>query len=325
MEQFQCHAYIAPWWKRWLKPHRQLMIHGSSANQQTVVLPREYESWLYVATQFGLEDDYVLLSDYMAWNCRLGLGDQIMHPTPDFTMHRRNITVPLIRIKSVRNDLMNELLAKFHKLLEDLQVKLFCRVVILPDEDQFMCTHLIGKRIRASMTRMSVKETLTVLQSIAQGHDPSQWPSETQNFTATFDPRHHVACNNVTRAINQKFEKVIAATDLELLAMRENAVRLGRPLSNNFNSNKIGKWTLPYLPAYGLSPDHALNNMEIGITKQKSGPIYSNSERYNKRESCARSINAGTAEMSETSPPEPVRRHLMPSDTASGRHRSHSI
>ncbi|KAH9865137.1 hypothetical protein IAQ61_009084 [Plenodomus lingam] len=178
----------------------------------------------------------------MAWNCRLGLGDQIMHPTPDFTMHRRNITVPLSEcLRSAHVPLPKiSTFAERTRSLEksDRLVKLFCRVVILPDEDQFMCTHLIGKRIRASMTRygipthgkigsamcrMSVKETLTVLQSIAQGHDPSQWPSETQNSTATFDPRHHVACNNVTRAINQKFEKVIAATDLELLAMRENA------------------------------------------------------------------------------------------------------
>jgi hypothetical protein len=53
---------------RWIAPHRHR------------ILERGYEQWLFVAWQFGLEDDYLRLANYMAVNCAVNEEGELRYP-----------------------------------------------------------------------------------------------------------------------------------------------------------------------------------------------------------------------------------------------------
>jgi hypothetical protein len=58
-ERYKMNQILIPFLPRWSMPYRQSILEPGK------------EEWLFVAYQFGYEEDYRLLAKHMAWNCRV--------------------------------------------------------------------------------------------------------------------------------------------------------------------------------------------------------------------------------------------------------------
>jgi hypothetical protein len=66
--RYDTNQLIYPYIHSWISPH------------QPKILQQGYEQWLYIAYQFGLEDDYSKLSKYLAIECRINPEKQLLVP-----------------------------------------------------------------------------------------------------------------------------------------------------------------------------------------------------------------------------------------------------
>jgi hypothetical protein len=69
--RFDMHHLLGAHIGRWLAPYRQKLMQ------------RGYEEWLFVAYQFGYEDEYLNLAKYLAMNCRVGERGELVGPESD--------------------------------------------------------------------------------------------------------------------------------------------------------------------------------------------------------------------------------------------------
>ena len=74
VERYGIGSLVVPFIDGWLAPHRERYMEAG------------YEQWLYVAYQFGLEDDYLTLADHFVRNCRINQQYCLLAPTTGFVM-----------------------------------------------------------------------------------------------------------------------------------------------------------------------------------------------------------------------------------------------
>jgi hypothetical protein len=70
-ERFEMHHLLAAHIGRWLAPYRSKLLH------------KGYEEWLYVAYQFGYQDEYLNLAKYLAMNCAVDEAGKLVAPESD--------------------------------------------------------------------------------------------------------------------------------------------------------------------------------------------------------------------------------------------------
>lgn len=132
----------------------------------------------------------------------------------------------------------------------------------------FMNNHGIPtNKAESAKCNLSVKETLAILQGTNPDEELASWLLEAPHGG---DHLKHVWCTKVMEAVNWTLKTNLPATEFDMLAIRENAVRLGQPLSDRFGlKNLFGTWDFPDPPLYGLHPTDALNKMRHGITNAR--------------------------------------------------------
>jgi hypothetical protein len=68
-ERYDLNHILISYLDTWLAPHRARLLETG------------YEQWLYVAWQFGLEDDFLELATYLAVNCWVNSNGALLVPT----------------------------------------------------------------------------------------------------------------------------------------------------------------------------------------------------------------------------------------------------
>ena len=73
-ERYNVSRILVPYLDSWLAPHRERIKDPG------------YEQWLVVAYYFGLEKDYLQLSDYFVLNCQIDSEGNLLHPVSSCRM-----------------------------------------------------------------------------------------------------------------------------------------------------------------------------------------------------------------------------------------------
>jgi hypothetical protein len=68
-ERYDLNHILINYLDLWLAPHRERILEPG------------YEQWLYVAWQFGLEEDYLRLANHLTINCAINAKGQLVPPT----------------------------------------------------------------------------------------------------------------------------------------------------------------------------------------------------------------------------------------------------
>ncbi|KAF2708509.1 hypothetical protein K504DRAFT_503676 [Pleomassaria siparia CBS 279.74] len=71
MHKFQTNELLAPFMQTWIAHHRES------------ILTPGYEQWLFIAYQFGLEDDFLQLSNHLMLNCMVNEHGQLLNLAGD--------------------------------------------------------------------------------------------------------------------------------------------------------------------------------------------------------------------------------------------------
>jgi len=68
-QRYNLNVLLIGYLDKWIAPHRKKILEPG------------YEVWLFVAWQFGLEDDFLQLANHLAMNCTLNEKKQLLNPT----------------------------------------------------------------------------------------------------------------------------------------------------------------------------------------------------------------------------------------------------
>ncbi|ORY13640.1 hypothetical protein BCR34DRAFT_561868 [Clohesyomyces aquaticus] len=113
-KRYDTNQILAPFLQRWCQVYRNRILSPGM------------EGWLYVACQFGLEEDYVLLARHLVLNCMVDKDGELRTPV-GHQFHGRFPTGALDRIKQQRRDLLINLLNTTYGHLEDMVDRNTCQ------------------------------------------------------------------------------------------------------------------------------------------------------------------------------------------------------
>ncbi|KAF2848807.1 hypothetical protein T440DRAFT_519701 [Plenodomus tracheiphilus IPT5] len=214
MERFECHGYMVPWAQDWLEPHRRKILPEPDGDQRRVFLFPGYEVWLYVASQFGLEEDYVVISDYLLYRGRQNGIGQLLSPSSNSPLKNRHISGPIARIKTEQRRLLERLFVKVFDILEDFDDNSICRIVTLPMEFQAMCMVRLAARLKAFLNNRGIvteraPANPNLLRSVADTVSMMMYTPPDAHFDAfpferfpEGDPTRHIICNQFLERID---------------------------------------------------------------------------------------------------------------------------
>ncbi|OAK98057.1 hypothetical protein IQ06DRAFT_349783 [Phaeosphaeriaceae sp. SRC1lsM3a] len=214
---------------KWLEPH---FAH---------LLDYDYEEWLYVAWQFGLEEQYLTLANHLAVHCEINDRNELLVPSTQgqvffpsaFPPH----TIFLIHIcrATALDDIFFMVRAWIEEALSSITCRLPCGI-----QEQILCSArnshgLLGYLLRHGLFPMlsdSARETRSVRRIFEIMMSPEL--KDTLRIGGT-NCEHDAACS-LAKAVMEGVEslagKLSWAVDGEMLkAIRRNGASRGLPLS----------------------------------------------------------------------------------------------
>lgn len=88
--RWDCHSVLAKFIEGWVAPYRDRLLHP------------EYEQWLYIAHEFGYEDEYLELSQHLAKHCSVDSQDRLIALDGSIFEKRGKFPLDTLRMFSIR-------------------------------------------------------------------------------------------------------------------------------------------------------------------------------------------------------------------------------
>ncbi|KAH8730447.1 hypothetical protein GQ44DRAFT_756355 [Phaeosphaeriaceae sp. PMI808] len=107
-----------------------------------LILEPGYEQWLYVAWQFGLEDDYMSIANQLVMTCTLNEEGKILAPNTSYPISEK-IPLgesPIHSLHAARRTILATLLKTTRKTLDEMLNKPTCCLTNSPSWEQTVCT-----------------------------------------------------------------------------------------------------------------------------------------------------------------------------------------